>query len=208
MGKKRGDLAFHKEHEASCPQGLSLVKKVSEHFVQVSDHPGLLDTSELLRPEAILKEKEAFRDYTKNDALGERVKRTYTEMHTKQTMAFVTEKHEKWLKFNHMRRPSWRLWTCSTSWLMKVIPTWTCRILCTRSKLQRGSEKSTLTRNGSTLLASSTILVRSWLFTASRSGLWWGTLSQLDASPSRRLCLGRRASKTTQIPMTPGTTAS
>jgi len=69
---------------------------------KVSDHPGLLDTSELLRPEAILKEKEAFRDYTKNDALGERVKRTYTEMHTKQTMAFVTEKHKTWLKFNHM----------------------------------------------------------------------------------------------------------
>merc|ERR1711899_472249 len=69
---------------------------------KVSDHPGLLDTSELLRPEAILKEKEAFRDYTKNDALGERVKRTYTEMHTKQTMAFVMEKHETWLKFNHM----------------------------------------------------------------------------------------------------------
>merc|ERR1712038_191529 len=36
---------------------------------KVSDHPGLLDTSELLRPEAILKEKEAFRDYTKNDGL-------------------------------------------------------------------------------------------------------------------------------------------
>jgi len=69
---------------------------------KVSDHPGLLDTSELLRPEAILKEKEAFRDYTKNDALGERVKRTYTEMHTKQTMAFVMEKHKTWLKFNHM----------------------------------------------------------------------------------------------------------
>ena len=58
--------------------------------------------------------QEAFRDYTKNDALGERVKRTYTEMHTKQvpiflgltkclqTVAFVMEKHEKWLKFNHM----------------------------------------------------------------------------------------------------------
>ena len=30
---------------------------ISEHFAQVSDHPGLLDTSELLRPEAILKEK-------------------------------------------------------------------------------------------------------------------------------------------------------
>merc|ERR1712066_1142237 len=62
---------------------------------KVSDHPGLLDTSELLRPEAILKEKEAFRDYTKNDALGERVKRTYTEMHTKQTMAFVMDKHNE-----------------------------------------------------------------------------------------------------------------
>ena len=61
----------------------------------------MLDTSELLRPEEILKEKvsaalqtisnqtvsqEAFRDYTKNDALGERVKRTYTEMHTKQVL--------------------------------------------------------------------------------------------------------------------------
>merc|ERR1712013_649767 len=69
---------------------------------KVSDYPGLLDTSELLRPETILKEKEAFRDYTKNDALGERVKRTYTEMHTKQTMAFVLEKHKTWLKFNHM----------------------------------------------------------------------------------------------------------
>ena len=34
-------------------------EKISEHFVQVSDHPGLLDTSELLRPEAILKEKVA-----------------------------------------------------------------------------------------------------------------------------------------------------
>ena len=32
---------------------------ISEHFAQVSDHPGLLDTSELLRPEAILKEKVA-----------------------------------------------------------------------------------------------------------------------------------------------------
>ena len=78
--------------------------KVSEHFAKVSDHPGLLDTSELLRPEAILKEKvavalqtifnqtvsqEAFRDYTKNDALGERVKRTYTEMHTKQVICTI-----------------------------------------------------------------------------------------------------------------------
>ena len=32
--------------------------------------------------------QEAFRDYTKDDALGERVKRTYTEMHTKQVVPF------------------------------------------------------------------------------------------------------------------------
>merc|ERR1712107_455259 len=116
---------------------------------KVSDHPGLLDTSELLRPEAILEEKEAFRDYTKNDALGERVKRTYTEMHTKQTMAFVMEKHKTWLKFNHMERPSWRHWTCSTSWWTRATLTLTCRTSCTRSKLRRGSGRSTRTRSGS-----------------------------------------------------------
>lgn len=66
------------------------------------EHPGLLDTSELLRPEEVLKDKEAFRDYTKDDALGERVRRTYTEMHTHQTMAFVQEKQRKWLGFDHM----------------------------------------------------------------------------------------------------------
>ena len=38
---------------------LSSLMMVSNHFAQVSDHPGLLDTSELLRPEAILKEKVA-----------------------------------------------------------------------------------------------------------------------------------------------------
>merc|ERR1712211_232038 len=93
---------------------------------KVSDHPGLLDTSELLRPEAILKEKEAFRDYTKNDALGERVKRTYTEMHTKQTMAFVMEKHKTWLSSTTWRRLSWRRWTCSTSWWTRATLTLTC----------------------------------------------------------------------------------
>ena len=34
-------------------------------FDQSTDRPGLLDTSELLRPEEKLKEKEAFRDYSK-----------------------------------------------------------------------------------------------------------------------------------------------
>ena len=35
--------------------------------MQVSDHPGLLDTSELLRPEAILKEKVIFTNVSKFD---------------------------------------------------------------------------------------------------------------------------------------------
>ena len=82
-----------------------------------NDHPSLLDTSELLRPEQalkvklpkfkisehFLKDKEAFRDYDKEDEIGQRVKRTYTEMHTNQTVEFVRGKHEKWLKFNHFQ---------------------------------------------------------------------------------------------------------
>jgi len=67
-----------------------------------TDRPGLLDTSELLRPEEKLKEKEAFRDYTKGDELGERVRRTYYNMHTNQTVDFVKEKRALWLQFNHM----------------------------------------------------------------------------------------------------------
>ena len=35
-------------------------------LMQVSDHPGLLDTSELLRPEAILKEKVIFTNISKS----------------------------------------------------------------------------------------------------------------------------------------------
>merc|ERR1711936_54711 len=53
-------------------------------------------------PEEALKDKEAFRDYIKDDELGARVKKTYYDMHTNQTMEFVTSKQEKWLKFNHM----------------------------------------------------------------------------------------------------------
>jgi len=69
---------------------------------KVSDNPELLDTSELLRPEEKLKDKEAFRDYNKDDELGARVKKTYYDMHSNQTMDFVASKHDKWLKFNHM----------------------------------------------------------------------------------------------------------
>ena len=53
--------------------------------------------------EHYLKDKEAFRDYDKEDEIGQRVKRTYTEMHTNQTVEFVRGKHEKWLKFNHFQ---------------------------------------------------------------------------------------------------------
>ena len=128
----RGDLSFHKEHEASCQQGLFLWSYDLRAFC-AGFWPSWI-ARHLRTPEArgysegegghcfgnyliIFNQtvsQEAFRDYTKNDALGERVKRTYTEMHTKQvpiflgltkclqTMAFVMEKHEKWLKFNHM----------------------------------------------------------------------------------------------------------
>jgi len=68
----------------------------------VDDHPNLLDTSELLRPEPALKDKEAFRDYNKDCAIGERVRKTYYDMHTNQTVDFVKSKHDKWLKFNHV----------------------------------------------------------------------------------------------------------
>ncbi|XP_023336449.1 inositol oxygenase [Eurytemora carolleeae] len=66
------------------------------------EEASLLDLSEVLRPEPALKDKEAFRDYTKEDEIGERVKRTYYEMHTHQTVAFVQEKRDLWMKFNHM----------------------------------------------------------------------------------------------------------
>jgi len=69
---------------------------------KLTENPSLLDTSELLRPEHILKDKEAFRDYSDNHELSDRVKKTYHEMHSKQTVAFVNEKHAKWLKFDHM----------------------------------------------------------------------------------------------------------
>jgi len=70
---------------------------------KTDDYPSLLDTSELLRPELALKDKEAFRDYDKDDIIGQRVKQTYYEMHTHQTVAFVKEKHQKWLKFDHFQ---------------------------------------------------------------------------------------------------------
>ena len=69
---------------------------------KTSPHPNIFDTSELLRPEQVLKDKEAFRDYTKDDFIGERVKKTYYEMHANQTVEFVKEKHKRWLSFDHL----------------------------------------------------------------------------------------------------------
>ena len=81
------------------------VAQINENEIdlKVDDNPSLLDTSDLCRTEFFLKEKEAFRDYSKEDEIGQRVKRTYTEMHTNQTVDFVRQKHDKWLKFNHFQ---------------------------------------------------------------------------------------------------------
>ena len=65
--------------------------------------PGIIDTSELWRPEFEKKEKEAFRDFSTDTFIGQRIKKTYYEMHTHQTVDFVRSKHAKWLKFNHFQ---------------------------------------------------------------------------------------------------------
>lgn len=62
------------------------------------------DPSALLRPEATfaLKPVAKFRDYTidPNDPIKERVRQTYKEMHTRQTVGFVQGRMERWLKFD------------------------------------------------------------------------------------------------------------
>jgi inositol oxygenase len=63
----------------------------------------ILDLSEIYRPEA--KNVDNFRDFDynqiENNPLLKRVFNTYLEMHTKQTVEFVTNKKRKWLQFNH-----------------------------------------------------------------------------------------------------------
>lgn len=75
--------------------------------VQNADPIKLIDPSELLRPEPAFAEKSLaqFRDYSINedDPIKERVRKTYEEMHTKQTVEFVQNKHKKWRSFNHFR---------------------------------------------------------------------------------------------------------
>ncbi|XP_066144300.1 inositol oxygenase [Euwallacea fornicatus] len=64
----------------------------------------LIDPSELFRPEPKFAEKDicAFRDFSVNpdDPIQERVRLTYIDMHTNQTVDFVKGKHEKWCGFN------------------------------------------------------------------------------------------------------------
>lgn len=69
----------------------------------------VIDPSELLRPEPSFAKKPVaqFRDYTidENDPIKERVRRTYKEMHTHQTVQFVQDKIKTWTKFNHFKSP-------------------------------------------------------------------------------------------------------
>ncbi|KAF7284045.1 inositol oxygenase-like [Rhynchophorus ferrugineus] len=64
----------------------------------------IIDPSELLRPEAKFAQKEltAFRNYAidQEDPIQERVRKTYLDMHTYQTVDFVSSKIEKWCKFD------------------------------------------------------------------------------------------------------------
>lgn len=66
-----------------------------------------IDPSELLRPEIAFAEKPVgkFRDYNvdENDPIKERVRKTYLDMHTNQTVAFVNNKIDEWTKFDHFK---------------------------------------------------------------------------------------------------------
>ncbi|XP_015603478.1 inositol oxygenase isoform X2 [Cephus cinctus] len=67
----------------------------------------LLDPSEQLRPEQVYEGKLAnqFRDYSvdPNDPIKERVRRTYHNMHTNQTVEFVRSRMADWLQFNKLK---------------------------------------------------------------------------------------------------------
>ena len=55
----------------------------------------IVDPSDKFRPE-----KEDFRNYTENNEYFDRVRRTYKEMHTTQSVQFVKQKMAKWCQFN------------------------------------------------------------------------------------------------------------
>lgn len=68
---------------------------------------GLIDPSEHLRPEAKFAAKpiSAFRDYSidENDPIKERVRKTYLEMHTNQTVHYVEDRINHYTKFNKFK---------------------------------------------------------------------------------------------------------
>lgn len=67
----------------------------------------IIDPSELLRPELKFADKpiSQFRDYSvdENDPIKERVRITYKEMHTNQTVNFVRDRMKDWLSFSHFK---------------------------------------------------------------------------------------------------------
>lgn len=64
----------------------------------------IIDPSELLRPEPKFATKDiaAFRNYAidEEDPIQERVRKTYLEMHTNQTVDYVRKKIDQWCKFD------------------------------------------------------------------------------------------------------------
>ncbi|XP_060533144.1 inositol oxygenase [Cylas formicarius] len=67
------------------------------------DQPiGLIDPSELHRPEPKFAAKENYRDYSVDlsDPIQERVRQTYLKMHTHQTVDYVKGKINQWCKFD------------------------------------------------------------------------------------------------------------
>ena len=56
----------------------------------------LLDPSQIHRPDVPdFAEKKEFRNYGEDNELFDRVKKTYLDMHTNQTVAYVKEQHKK-----------------------------------------------------------------------------------------------------------------
>lgn len=72
----------------------------------------MIDPSLLLRPEKVYDDKpiEAFRDYTIDDSdpIKERVRRTYYDMHTNQTVDFVKGTTRNFGKFIIIIIPAYR----------------------------------------------------------------------------------------------------
>jgi inositol oxygenase len=76
-------------------------------FGVMMDEVRYIDPSEHLRPEAVFADKpiDAFRDYSidENDPIKERVRKTYLEMHTHQSVQFVQSRIAHWTKFDKFK---------------------------------------------------------------------------------------------------------